>query len=167
MYWRVLLDNERRSNHGLDYQADALMAVTYASLTKNGTEWGEQAAIFLWRAMTLERLPILRWLHAIHNQGHGDAVHGARDKAAGVMAGVHDIFLPVTCPQYAGLYIELKIAGGGKGMSATQKEFAAYCETQRYAWREAHGYRQAIGFILEYLQLAGYVSNPEQFAPRD
>lgn len=141
------------------------MTVTYASLTKNGTEWGEQAAVFLWRALTVERLPILRWLHAIHNQGHGDAVHGARDKAAGVMAGVHDMFLPVTCPQYAGLYIELKKADGGKGMSASQKEFAAYCDTQRYAWREAAGYRAAITAILEYLHIAGYVRDIAEFQP--
>jgi len=141
------------------------VTVGYASLTKSGTEWGEQAAVFFWRHAVVGRLPIVRWLHAVHNQGHGDAVHGARDKAAGVTAGVHDMFLPVTCPQYAGLYIELKKVKGGKGMSPEQKEFAAYCDQQRYAWREAKGYREAIAAILDYLKIAGYVSDPEQFAP--
>jgi hypothetical protein len=140
-------------------------AVTYASLTKSGSEWGEQAAIFLWKALHVGKLPIIRWLHAINNQGHGDAVHGARDKAAGVTAGVHDMFLPVTCKQFAGLYIELKKRDGGKGMSDVQSEFARYCETQGYAWRECHGYKQAIQAVLEYLSLAGYVNDPAEYMP--
>lgn len=140
------------------------MTVSYSTLTKSGTEWGEQAAIFLWRNRSVGSLPIVRWLHAINNQGHGDAVHGARDKAAGVTAGICDMFLPVTCRQYAGLYIELKRVKGGT-VSGEQRDFMEYAVAQGYKCVVARGYREAIVSILTYLQEAGYVQDPEKFAP--
>jgi hypothetical protein len=44
-------------------------------------------------------VPELEWLHAIHNQGHGDAIRGSNAKAEGVKRGVPDTFLPV--PRWA------------------------------------------------------------------
>lgn len=40
-------------------------------------------------------VPELLRLHAIHNQGHGDAIRGNRAKTEGVKRGVPDTFLPV------------------------------------------------------------------------
>lgn len=84
-------------------------------------------------------IPELKRLYAIHNQGHGDQVRGARAKAEGVKRGVPDVKLP--CPRMwplkapneewgeffhyedghafpyklsAGLYIELKAKGTTK-----------------------------------------------------
>ncbi len=81
------------------------------------------------RASNDDRQPLLSRLFAIHNQGHGDQVRGARAKAEGLKTGVPDLCLPVTrylglvcshlqrqppynVPEtsqaYCGLYIELK-----------------------------------------------------------
>lgn len=142
------------------------MSVNYSTLTKNGSEWGEQAALFLWRAKHVGRLPVLRWLHAINNQGHGDEVRGARNKAVGVTPGVSDVFLPVTCRQYAGLYIEMKKTKGGTA-SGVQKEFIQYADSQGYRCVIAHGYREAVAAVLDYLTVTGHVQDPAQFAPLD
>lgn len=146
------------------------MPVTYATLTNSGSEWGEQAAVFLWRSRHVGSLPILRWMHAINNQGHGDAVRGARDKAVGVTAGVYDLFLPVPVhgrhTMYHGLYIEMKKTKGGRA-SPEQKEFGAYAEQMGYAHKVCHGHVEAIDTILSYLEYAGYVQDPAQFAPID
>ena len=53
---------------------------------------------------------------AIHNQGHGDAIHGLKAQAEGVKSGVPDLCLPVRRAAFfngafaghLGLYIELK-----------------------------------------------------------
>lgn len=85
-----------------------------------GNEHAHQSALFQWAAMAawgglacaddpfsyskpgharakyaVEPIEALKWLHAIHNQGHGDAIRGNRAKAEGVRKGVPDIFLPV------------------------------------------------------------------------
>ena len=153
-------------------------------LAKSGTEHGEQRALFAWANMAkrsgirvandplaykgwqapLNGVPELEWLHAIHNQGHGDAVRGARAKAEGVKSGVSDVFLPVTVKldikhggtgamhaiSYAGLYIEMKKAKDGVE-SKKQQAFGNYCLSQGYRYEVCHGWEQARDKILEYL----------------
>ncbi len=110
-------------------------------------------------------VPELRWLHAIHNQGHGDAVRGAKAKAEGVKAGVADVFLPVckwrpdeniVC---AGLYIEMKKpsekpvkATSKGGVSDEQKAFAMFVEKQGYQWNVCYSWQEAVEVIKEYLK---------------
>lgn len=108
-------------------------------------------------------IPRLKWLHAIHNQGHGDAVRGAKAKAEGVKAGVFDLFLPVpvwqpgahnlahTGKMICGLYLELKV--GKNQMSAIQSEFAADMTRAGYACECAWGWLEARDKILAYLQI--------------
>jgi hypothetical protein len=43
-------------------------------------------------------IPELEFLFAIHNQGSGDAIRGARAKAEGVKAGVPDLMFPCSLP---------------------------------------------------------------------
>lgn len=102
-------------------------------------------------------LPELKWLHAVHNQGHGDAIRGAQAKAEGVKAGVADIFLPVpkhySCEievQYHGLYIELKKKDSGKP-HAEQLEFQADMRYFGYKCEIIHGWELARDEILRYL----------------
>jgi len=108
----------------------------------------------------------LKWLHAIHNQGHGDAIRGAKAKAEGVKAGVYDCFLPVPKPKptawttpnnglpYCGFYLELKI---GKGKtSEKQDEFAADMRQAGYATGVAWGWLEARNLVLDYLGLPAY-----------
>ena len=109
-----------------------------------------------------ERLiPELKWLHAIHNQGHGDAIRGAKAKAEGVKTGVADLFLPV--PAYeieggssklvsCGLYIELKV--GKNKPSAEQLDFINDMRAAGYAADWVVGWEAARERILAYLQIS-------------
>lgn len=121
-------------------------------------------------------LPIkaLIWLHAIKNQGHGDAIRGAKSAAEGVKAGVPDMFLPVPMIKphgepifeggirnlsfpalYTGLYIELKrpdSVGKSKGKtSADQDVWAEHLKTAGYAVEVCFGWKAARDCILKYL----------------
>ena len=106
-------------------------------------------------------LPELKWLHAVHNQGHGDAIRGAQAKAEGVKAGVADIFLPVPTVQpccvyrpeltgYCGLYIELKKKDSGKP-HAEQLDFQTDMRAAGYKCEIIHGWELARDEILRYL----------------
>lgn len=97
-------------------------------------------------------IPELAWLHAVHNQGHGDAVHGAKAKAEGVRSGISDIFLPVVTENYAGLYIELKVGSNRVVKGSDQEKFLAYANAEGYAATEAIGYHEARNYIVSYLQ---------------
>lgn len=103
-------------------------------------------------------IPELKWLHAVHNQGHGDAIRGAQAKAEGVKAGVSDIFLPVPVlpcrldgvGEFYGLYIELKKKDGGKAHDE-QLEFQADMREAGYKCEIIHGWELARDEILRYL----------------
>ena len=158
--------------------------MTPDTLAKSGTEHAEQRALFAWCNMA-ERygfkladrnesytvtgyakayfdvgeyypIPQLKWLHAIHNQGHGDAIRGARSKAEGVKPGVADLFLPVPVRtnyiSFAGLYIEMKRADKGK-LSIEQSEFARDMQDAGYKWACCFGWKNARDEILKYLGL--------------
>lgn len=159
--------------------------MTPSQLSKSGTEHAHQVALFAWAAIACYRgfkaanlweatgfinvepvanpVPCLKWLHAIHNQGHGDAIRGSRAKAEGVRKGIPDIFLPYprVSLQYKliyGLYIELKkpsskpIKETSKGgLSEEQLEFAKYAKESGYAWHVAYGWEEAAKIIQDYL----------------
>ncbi len=158
--------------------------MTPDQLSKSGTEYAHQVALFAWAAvacwhgfevanMWVETglwntgsgmpIPCLKWLHAIHNQGHGDAIRGGRAKAEGVRAGIPDIFLPVPIQTigfraYCGLYIELKkpsmkpVREGSKGgLSDEQLEFAKFARENSYRWEVAYGWKEAAKIIQNYL----------------
>jgi hypothetical protein len=111
-------------------------------------------------------IPQLRWLHAIKNQGHGDAIRGAKSAAEGVKAGVFDIFLPVPVGHdyatfvegghcYCGLYIELK-RPDSKGKAAgkprvEQLEFHTYALAAGYQAEFCYGWLEARDCLLRYL----------------
>ncbi len=99
----------------------------------------------------------LKWLHAIHNQGHGDKVRGAMAKAEGVKKGVFDLFLPVPMQGVNynhGLYIEMKVDGGK--VSVEQSEFSFDMLSIGYQCKIAWGWLEAAKIILDYL---GYPDN--------
>lgn len=99
----------------------------------------------------------LEWAHAIHNQGHGDALRGARARAEGVRCGIPDIFIPVPMGRFHGLYIELKKpsvkpkrdASNG-GLSEEQRQFRNYCVFVSYGWEVCYGWREAAEAIRRY-----------------
>lgn len=165
--------------------------MTPIQLCKSTKEKGTQTALFAWANMAQvhgweaadqdasytakghaakllalhnDAEPRLKWLHAIHNQGHGDAIRGAANKAQGVKAGVSDIMLPVrsnvrliidngfnTQVKYSGLYIELKRETGGHA-SKEQKEFGEFVISQGYMYKCIIGWFLASRVIKEYLR---------------
>jgi len=165
----------------------ALDPWSYAEKTRN--EYAEQAALFMWANMAanfgllqandresyilpgyarrcyMERggplLPELRWLFAIKNAGHGDAIRGAMSKAEGVKAGVPDVMLPVPArisvynAYYHGLYIELKRLKSTRGAagktSPVQDDWSDYLKSAGYAVEVCHGWEAARNAILHYL----------------
>lgn len=165
--------------------------MTPDQLAKWETEHAHQTALFAWAAVArwngfaaanafganetlwanLKTNPILplKWLHAVHNQGHGDAIRGGRAKAEGVKKGIPDIFLPypVWGPnlelqsieiKYSGLYIEMKKPSSRPvketskgGLSDEQIEFREYARNNGYRWEVAYGWREAAKIIQDYL----------------
>lgn len=161
--------------------------MTPDQLAKSGTEHAHQVALFAWAAVAAwhgfkvanlwaetgvldpqysrRPIPCLKWLHAIHNQGHGDAIRGGRAKAEGVRAGIPDIFLPWPIKKieinqigYHGLYIELKkpsmkpVKENSKGgLSTEQEEFSEFARANGYRWEVCYGWREAAKIIQEYL----------------
>lgn len=153
--------------------------MTPDELAKTGTEHAEQKALFAWcncAAMygfdaaddnrfynaktrpdifSTHEIPTLRYLFAIHNQGHGDAIRGARARAEGVKAGVPDLMLPVPVfvsneLRYLGLFIELKKRKGGV-VSSEQKDWLNFLEVSGYYPIVCHGWREAADTIKLYL----------------
>lgn len=146
------------------------------TLAKANTEHAHQVAFFAWCAMAANCgfenaespdayragdkphpvyvVPELETIHAVHNQGHGDRIRGARAKAEGVRAGIPDIFWPqpVWAPDgysYAGLYIELKKPVTGR-VSAEQREMMQKLERAGYCCVVAYGWREATRAVREY-----------------
>ena len=113
----------------------------------NHREDDEQKALFQCAAYNKE----LKWLHAIPNGGKRDAREGARLKAQGVKAGVHDTFLPKARGAYHGCYIEMKF--GKNKLSENQKKFAIDMIDEGYCMFTCYNSGEAIDAIKLYLKL--------------
>lgn len=96
----------------------------------------------------------LQWMHAIHNQGHGDKIRGGIAKAEGVKAGVADLFLPMPAAtwstHYHGLYIEMKRANAGK-QSDVQSDFEKFVRIMGYQYKLCYGWISAANAVIEYI----------------
>lgn len=113
-------------------------------------------------AKEADKIPELHWLHAIKNQGHGDAIRGNRSRAEGVKAGVLDVFLPV--PKFlsastmlkAGWMGELKRPKGQRNAegktSAIQEEWITYL-SKSYSVSVCVGWEAMRFAILDYLEI--------------
>jgi hypothetical protein len=122
----------------------------------NGSETGEQKAVFAWAGLNQHLYPQLKWLHAIPN------ANSHRMVAEGVRAGVPDIFLPVVRfnrtfdNKYAGLYIEMKTEKRRNqkngGLSQDQIDFIDYAIKAGYKCCICYSWLEARDAILEYLQ---------------
>jgi len=142
------------------------MPVTPEQLA-NGSEHGEQAAVFCWAAMNFKQYPLLRWMYANPNGGGRSMSQGLALKAEGVKSGVADIFLPVVrsyadwaCP---GLYIEMKkLKGVPSDVTREQVEFAKFVTIQGYRWHVCFGWQQAIELLVSYLDNVPYVLSKHQ-----
>lgn len=113
------------------------------------TEHTEQIALFIWAAHMESQYPALECLFAIPNGGHRHPAVGAKMKAEGVKRGVLDVFLPVPCGIYHGLWIEMKF---GKGrLSKEQKWWVRKMKEQGYRVAVCYSAETAQEAIMEYL----------------
>lgn len=113
------------------------------------SEAQEQALVMEWASY----FPSLRWLHAIPNGGSRNKAEAANLKRQGVKRGVADLFLPVPCSEYHGLYIEMKRFKGGV-ISKWQKEFIADMKKSGYRAVVCCGHKEAIDEIRKYMEAA-------------
>lgn len=115
------------------------------------TEEEEQIALFSWAALAESRFPVLRLMHHIPNGGKRSKREAARFRAAGVKAGVSDVFLPCARGGYHGLYIELKALDGKP--SAEQERFAEGVRAEGFVCAFCYGAEAAEKVILDYLSM--------------
>ena len=115
------------------------------------TEADEQKLLFEWAAWQSNAHPELRLMFHIPNGGSRNPIEGRHLKEQGVKAGVPDIFLPVACGIYNGLFIEMKRSKGGR-VSDAQNEMLTGLIKQGYRCAVCHGYEEAKQVIEEYLK---------------
>ncbi len=94
---KYLMPNQRA---GYEKPADV------AKVKPKHTESAMQEACVTWFKLQYPRL----FLYANVNHGKRGIVAGAHEKAAGLVAGVPDLFLAVMRSGFGGMYIELKVA---------------------------------------------------------
>lgn len=123
---------------------------TPEDLLKSGSEWGHQAALFMWAQQNEKNYPELRWLFSIPNGGMRDKITAGRMKASGVKSGIPDIFLPIKREPYFGLWIELKVKKNTP--SPEQKEWIAHFLSQGYGACVCYGFQEARDTIIKYLE---------------
>lgn len=142
--------------HQVALFAWATIASQYGFDTANNTAAYEVKGYLKRHGDTSKAVPELRWLFAIPNGGSrgGDKrsamIIGAQMKAEGVKSGVSDMMLPVPRHNLCGLFIELKREDGGAGLSAQQKEFGAFVQSQRYGFCQALGWEAAADIIMRW-----------------
>jgi hypothetical protein len=118
----------------------------------NHNESSEQQALFQWAKLSQGKYPELALLHAVGNGNTRTSIaQGARMKKEGVLAGVSDIFLPVSRGGFHGLYIELKVKGNTT--SASQKWWIAETAKQGYCSKVCFGWIEAKDVIEKYLEV--------------
>ncbi len=135
-------------------------------LAASGTEQGHQTALFAWSALPAvrDKYPELKWMFAVPNGGLRDKITSGRLKAAGLKAGIWDIFLPVPRIEYlekdnqygplqhihwCGLFIEMK----KKGNNTTPEQIAfGAAMANNYKLEVCWSWIEARDAIIKYLE---------------
>lgn len=124
------------------------------------SEHETQAAFMQRVGYRIPAMPELAWLHAIPNGGARNVVVARKMKAEGVRKGVWDICWPFPCGPYKGLYIEFKF--GKNNLTAEQKAFGAFVESQGYKTGVAYTADEGIEILDEYIKSGEAVRVTEQ-----
>ena len=112
-------------------------------------EASEQSALIDWSMRCRGKYPELSLLFHIPNGGSRNKIEAANLKRQGVKAGVPDLFLPVPCGGYHGLFIEMKY-GKNKPTDA-QREWMAALNEQGYLAVMCYGFEDSRNTIERYL----------------
>ena len=113
------------------------------------SEHDEQCALFHWIAIKSIEYPPLKWSFAIPNGTRTSIGVAKRMKAEGVLKGASDIFIPIPCHGYHGLFIEMKDKGGSA--SPEQRNFIQATQNLGYLSGVCHGWIEAAKMICFYL----------------
>ena len=110
-----------------------------------------------------EQVKVIRWCDAhpdprvsrIYSHLNGlRASIGAviKAKASGGRKGIPDLFLPIPCGGFHGLYIEMKRTKGGS-LTPEQKDWIKFLGDSGYKAAVCKGHESAIEVIKKYLEL--------------
>ena len=110
-----------------------------------------------------EQVKVIQWCDAHHDRrisriySHLNGLRapiGAAIKAkvSGGRKGIPDLFLPVPCGGFHGLYIEMKRLKGGS-LTPEQKDWIKFLSDSGYKAAVCKGHKSAIEVIKEYLEL--------------
>ncbi len=113
------------------------------------SEFSEQVSVIAWARLNEGRYSCLRWLHSSLNGVKLTKGQAIKAKAAGMTAGIPDLFLPYPCKGWSGLYIELK--AGRNNTTPEQNEFILWARENKYCACVARGFEQAVSIIEDYL----------------
>lgn len=109
------------------------------------SEHDEQVRLFKLAAQH----PELETMFAIPNGGHRSKATAGRLKAEGVKSGVPDIFLPVKCREYGGMFIEMKV--GRNKPTENQRDYMFSLSAAGYYCTTCYGADEALAEILWYI----------------
>lgn len=113
------------------------------------TEEDEQIRLFQLVEALLPQYPDLRFLFHVPNGGLRSKASAGRLKAAGVKAGVPDLFLPAPRGKYHGLWIEMKV--GANKPTPIQSYWLESLSQLGYKTAVCYGAHEAIAAIAAYL----------------
>jgi hypothetical protein len=131
----------------------ALAATPSRKPKRRQAEFQHQSALFAWarHPAVLRSLPALALLEGSMNGIPLPPAVARKAYANGMLAGAHDVRLPVARGRWIGLSIELKV--GDNRPSADQLRIGALLEAE--GWRVAYfwDWSEARALIIEYLNL--------------
>ena len=117
-------------------------------------EFLEQSALFTWARNTavLRQYPALKLLSCSLNGVKLTPAQAGKAKASGMLAGEHDVRLPVARGRWIGLSIEMK--AGDNGPTADQLTYGQDIEAE--GWRVAYcwSWVEARDILIDYLNQA-------------
>lgn len=118
---------------------------------KTPTEHEEQVHLMTWARLNAWKYPALKRLIAIPNGGLRNQVVAIKLRQEGVKPGVSDLFLAHPQGAYAGMWLELKRAKGGR-VTQNQKDWITDMLAAGYWAMVCHGWDQAREALIEYLE---------------
>lgn len=113
------------------------------------SEDAEQKVFFEWCAYHEHTYPGISRAFHIPNGGRRDPAEAANLKRLGVKAGVPDIFVPVACGKWHGMFIEMKRRKNGR-LSEAQADWIQFLNGMGFYAVVACGAAEAVEFVRKY-----------------
>lgn len=115
----------------------------------HGSEHAFQASFVAELELRARSRPELSRIFAIPNGGQRNRVVAAKLKAEGVKAGVPDLFLAHPSGRFAGLFLEMKVAGGD--VKPKQREWLIDLRRAGYRVAVVNDFKTAWRVVADYI----------------